>query len=268
MWEAISREKVVSQGIFQQELVAVARRYWVLLLAGPILVGAITYFVTRLQPGEFVSVAFLQLERPADRVASALISSGTLVEKAALLAKSASPRPTVRALLIDTDPLIGAPHLFRLEVAAAEPAAAQALANGLIDAWLEATRPGENDRAVIERQVQALRQAAAADDGLLKRLQAEATTLVLPNSMGGELATPLSRLMERRDAGLSRATDLERKMSGLTRDVVVEGPSLPRDAVIPSAPGRAILAAIVTLPLLLAFVLVMRFIGPLRRTGQ
>jgi hypothetical protein len=75
-------------------------------------------------------------------------------------------------------------------------------------------------------------------------------------------------LMERRDAGLSRATDLERKMSGLTRDVVVEGPSLPRDAVIPSAPGRAILAAIVTLPLLLAFVLVMRFIGPLRRTGQ
>jgi hypothetical protein len=257
--------------LFTQELVmAVIRHYWLLLL-GPIAVALLAYAITAAIAPKYVSTAFLRIDRAMARSLEGIMSSPGEADK--VLAKypetGNNPEARVRYLsenmwLTDLEPQADRQivRLFRLEVAHWDPQAAQAINSQMIDTWLETTVPPPRERANLQADLDRNQVAAAANTALIEQLQKEATTLVTPNSMAGEIATPISTLIAKRDQTLSVIATLRNKLGGLTRDVIVTPPHLPREPSLPRRKAIAALSGLVSIPAFLILILLGRHFAP------
>jgi hypothetical protein len=172
--------------------------------------------------------------------------------------------------LTDLDPQSDrqASRLYRLEVGHRAPETAQAINSQLIEAWMATTKPPPRERANLEAELERNKVAAASNTALIEQLRKEATSLVAPNSMAGEIATPISSLIAKRDQNLATVAVLEGKLAGVTPDAIALPPHLPSDSSLPRRNTIAALCGLASVPIFLILVLLGRRFAPGRSPRQ
>jgi len=271
---AASKEEPAQAGsekIFSQELVMAVADHIPLLLIGPLLVALAGYLFSSPLPMEYKSTSVLRIDRPTARSIEALVTSPAVAD--AVLSKYAGTgdSPESRAVflsehlhLTDSEPGSERPgeRLFRLDVTHYDPRTAQSISSDLIDAWLASTPPRGTERADLEAELERNKLAEAANSKLIDKIQGETTKLLAPNTMAGELATPISALISKRDQQLAAINAINRRLQGITRDVVVVSPHLPRDPIPLRRRPVAILYGVAAIPVFLALILLGRYFAP------
>lgn len=255
----------------QQELIAIIRSHFLVLIISPLFVILATYLLLGLLPPTYTSLAYLRIDRPTARSMEAIMTSPAIADNV-LSGKPGTgdtPESRVKYLsrnlrIFDVEPQAdsNSVRLFRVGLTSEDPLAAQQINSELIDAWIKTTLPGPIKRGRLEAEIARYLEMEKTTDRLINKLQSEASTLILPNSLPGELATPIYSLIEKRDASISAINDMRIQLTGLSRDIIVIPPHLPGD---PSGPKKAIisvLAGLAAIPLFLALVLFGRFLAP------
>jgi hypothetical protein len=259
------------EGLFSQELVMAVAHHYRLLLIGPILVALVAYAIASVVPGKYISTAYLRIDRAMARSLEAIMTSPAEADK--VLANypetGSTSEARVRYLsdnlwLTDIEPLGDRQtvRLFRLDIAHWDSQTAQTINSRLVEAWLDTTLPPPGERANLEADLERNKIAAASNTALIQQLQKEATTLVAPNSMSGEIASPISGLISKRDQNLATMITLQNKLAGLTRDVIAMPPHLPGEFSLPKKRAIAILSGIAAIPTLLIIILLGRRFAP------
>lgn len=145
--------------------------------------------------------------------------------------------------------------VVKLEVDEESPERAQAVANALIDAWLETTKPRPATKLELERKLKLAQDALADTSRIISRLASETPKLVMPN-LQYELAQPMSQLLKLRNDYVNDIAGLELALKGRSRDVIASEPTLPDRPAKPRKALVAVLSALVAGALLLALILV------------
>ena len=139
---------------------------------------------------------------------------------------------------------VGKDGLLRLDVTANTPLQAQAIANAVIDTWLKSTRPGEQDRVDLEKRLAYAKVSLESIRRLLERLTAEGATDLNKPLTRGEAGTSIVAVGELQARYLGEVLSIPRSLQGLSRDVVVQPPTLPTEPVAPKKSLIAVLAAL------------------------
>lgn len=199
-----------------------------LLVIGPLTVAAVVLGILFALPPRFTSQAMVAF--PIGAVsgslpgysatitapqAAALMKSAAVLDPALLLLNSGSNnRGDMARDALAANILIAVARdgLIRIDVTAPTALEAQNTANLLIDAWLHTTKPGAQQQAELEKRLARTREALSATEAIA------ATQKTALSSMAG-----LRELMDRYRAQIH---DIERAMNGLSRDVVIQAPTL------------------------------------------
>jgi len=216
-------------------LMAIGRRFWLLLLGAALFAGTWAVVQSNL-PSRYVSSALLALSAEQAAEAETIMRAPVVLD--AIIGrypglKQDTPEEARRRLNDRIEWSAAAaqrklkPTLFQLDVTDADPARAQQIAEGLIDLWLQQTKPQPLARARIEAEAARVDQQIIEASALIGKLQGEAKQLVAPNSLQGELAGPLIRLIAERDQLVTRLTGLREALSGVNREIVVSPPTRP-----------------------------------------
>jgi uncharacterized protein involved in exopolysaccharide biosynthesis len=220
-----------------------------LLLLGPLLAGLLALGVSFALPQQFVSEAILAVPatpQPPAQAASLMRSPLVLdpVIAAFDLAKSRSVNQARQALAEDVKSSVGKDGLLRLNVTGSSPAQAQAIANAVIDAWLKTTKPAELDRKDLETRLTYAKASLEGASGLLTRLSKETVSYLAQPLSRGEAGTTLASVGDLQTRYLNEVLSVTRALQGLSRDVVVQPPTLPTDHVSPKKSLISVLAAL------------------------
>lgn len=241
-----------------------------LLLLGPVIAALVAFAVISAVPRWYTSVAYLALDEAGARVADARMQSIPVLDQ--VLVHYNAPKSTLEArrrYIDENRRIVVAPgetaktsNLFRMEYTDKSPAVAQKVNSLFIEAWLESTKPPPDKRELVENDIDRLDLQSKSITQLIDRLQKDAPSLLTPQSLqGGELATPVSGLIARRDQNLAALYTLRNSLKGMSRDVIFGAPDLPEEPTWPKRGIITILAGFVTGLLLLMFVILRRF-GP------
>ena len=149
--------------------------------------------------------------------------------------------------------------MYRLEYSDRDPRVAQKVNSLFVEAWLDSTRPPPEKRTTIENDIARRDLRAKSVSQLIDRVQKDATSLVSQGSRDGELATPISNLIEKHERNLATIARLRNSLNGVSRDVVFSAPNLPEEPSWPKKGMITIFAGFVTGLLLLMFVILRRF---------
>lgn len=232
-----------------------------LLVLGPLIVASLVIGAMTAHPPVFNSQAILVLPKPPSTEFSLLGSSASAnaptPAQAATVMKSAV---ILDAVFLALNPGSGGPDdgarealaasiktsatkegLLKIDVTAATAAEAQKIAIVLIDAWLLTTRPAPQQQVELDRRLAHARQNLLTTQAILA---AQKTSLL---SMAG-----LGELLDRYFA---QTLEIEREMNGLTRDVVVQLPTLASRPVRQAYPVVFLLVAFGVALLLVIWVL-------------
>jgi len=220
-----------------------------LLLLGPLLVGLLALGVSFTLPQQFVSEAILAVPatpQPPPQAASLMRSPLVLdpVVAAFDLAKSRSVNQARQELADAVKSSVGKDGLLRLNVTGPSPAQAQALANAVIDAWVKTTKPTEQDRKDLETRLTYAKASLEGASGLLARLSKESAGYLAQPLTRGEAGTTLASVGELQSRYLNEVLTVTRSLQGLSRDVVVQPPTLPTEHVSPKKSLITVLAAL------------------------
>jgi uncharacterized protein involved in exopolysaccharide biosynthesis len=233
-----------------------------LLLIGPVVVGVLAFGIASAMPKWYTSTAYLSLDEAGARAADSLMHSIPVLD--AVLAKLDIPREAFEArrksldsnrqIVVAPGEIPAASKLFRLEYSDREPSLAQKINSFFIEGWLNSTKPPPQKTRSIEAEIARRDLQVKLISQLLDRLQKDATSLVTQNQQG-ELATPMMKLIERRDENLAELVKLREALNGLSSDVVFGPPDLPSQPSWPKKATITILAVLVSTLLLLVFVI-------------
>lgn len=221
-------------------MAAIIERYW-LVVGCSVIFGGAWAFMQLTVPPAYVSTALLGLKAEQAAEAESIMRSPVVLDSIvnnfpAVRAETpeASRRNLSSQIEWSTSPSQRKlkPTLFHLDVKSQDPSRAQQIANSLIDQWLELTKPRPVTRARLEVEISRLEQQLKQTTTLIEKLQSEATTLVVPNSMQGELAGPMVKILAEREELAIRLTERRVEFSGLSREIVVSPPTLPVENVI------------------------------------
>jgi capsular polysaccharide biosynthesis protein len=230
-----------------------------LLILGPLLVGLVAWGVGFNLPQSFASQAILALPAPATPQTTSSASVPTPTQAAALMVSPLVVDPVVRSLGLYADAPVeearkklvrqiktttGKDGLLNLDVTAASPQEAQALANAVIDNWLKSTVPGSQDRADLEKRLANAKASLESVNALLGRLSSEGATSLNKPLTRGEAGTSIVAIGELQARYLSDVLAIPRALQGLSRDVVIQAPTLPREPVTEKRGMVAVLLAI------------------------
>ena len=232
-----------------------------LLLLGPLLAGLLALAGSFAFPQKFVSEAILAIPaspQPAAQAAFLMRSPLVLdpVIAAFDLAQGRSISAARQTFAESVKSSVGKDGLLRLEVTGPSPAQAQALANALIDTWLKTTKPAEQDRKDLETRLTYAKSSLEGASGLLARLSKESAGYLSQPLTRGEAGITLASVGELQTRYLNEVLSVTRSLQGLSRDVVVQPPTLPTEHVSPKKSLIAILAALAVGLVLLLWVFV------------
>lgn len=222
-----------------------------LLLLGPVVAGLLALAGSFALPQKFVSEAILAIPaspQPAAQAASLMRSPLVLdpIIGALDMAQGQSVSMARRELAEAVKATVGKDGLLRLELTGPSPAQAQALANAVIDAWLKTTKPAEQDRKDLETRLSYAKASLESASGLLARLTKESAGYLAQPLTRGEAGTTLASVGELQSRYLNEVLTVTRSLLGLSRDVVVQAPTLPTERASPKKALIAILAALAT----------------------
>jgi hypothetical protein len=237
-----------------------------LLLIGPVIAGIVAFGSASFLPKWYTSAVYLRIDETVARTADALMRSTPVLDK--ILGDLKTPQDMIESRRRDFDEnrrIVVAPgeiqktsNLFRMEYSDGDPQVAQKVNSLFLDAWLASTKPPPDRMRAIEAEIERRELLTKSITQLIDRLQKDAPSLVA-QSLQGELATPIAKLIETRDENLGKIIFLKDSLNGVSRDVVFGAPSLPESPSWPRKRMIALLAGFVTGLLLLMFVIVRRF---------
>jgi hypothetical protein len=218
--------------------VHLADRIWWIVLA-PLAALVIGYGASFLIAPKYTSVAYFKLDDASRNYAREVILSPAVLDEviARLLPNSSSPEIARRELLEKLS-WHTQEAIVDLTVTDEHPGRAQSINRALIEGWLEKTKPGPDEQIIVQEQLEVVDEQLGAVSSLLTRLSSETPQLVIPG-MENELASSLAALQSTKSALSTQKGELQRKLLGTSRDVVLVPPTLP---VTPSSPDRAAIA--------------------------
>ena len=228
-----------------------------LLVVGPLVAGLLALAIAYLLPQSFVSQAILAV--PVAAPAAVPLPTATPAQAAAMMLsplvldpvidglKLAGGQPTQEAranLSRRISATVGKDGLLRLDALDGTPQGAQLLANAVIDSWLKSTLPGPQDRADMEKRLSYATTSLKSVSGLLERLTTEESSSLGKAMTRGEAGMSLVTLGELQTRYLAEVLAISRSLQGLSRDIVVQPPTLPTQPVAPRKGLMAVLAAL------------------------
>ena len=230
-----------------------------LLILGPLLAGLLALGVGYLLPQKFVSNVILALPAVAPTPAqAAAVTVSPVVLDPIIGTMGLAGDQTLEAARLELaqriNATVGKDLLLRLDVTAETPAAAQTLANAIIDNWLKSTAPGELDRADLEKRLGYAHKSLDSVTRLIERLTAEGSANLNQPLTRGEAGTSIVAVGELQARYLADVINIPRTLQGLSRDVVLQPPTLPTEPVSSKKALMATLAALGTGFALLLFV--------------
>lgn len=233
-----------------------------LLILGPVVVGLLALAIGYALPQSFTSQAILALPTPTptstSTSTSTLVSMPTPVQAAAMMVSPLVLDPVVVSLNLaagrsiagarsklanQIKAAVGKDGLLRLDVTASTSLEAQAIANAVIDTWLKSTAPGEQDRADLEKRLTYAKTSLASVSRLLDRLAAGGASILNKPLTLGDAGTSIVAVGELQARYLADVLAIPRALQGLSRDVVMQSPTLPTESVAPKKSLITILAA-------------------------
>jgi hypothetical protein len=145
------------------------------------------------------------------------------------------------------------PTLYEMQVSHREPVVAKQIANDVLDRWLELSKPRPVRKAQLEADLARYEAQVGELTNLISRLGSESKVLVYPNTLSGEIATPIHTLYAKRDEASRTIAKIKEQLAGIPRDAILVPPSLPTERSS-SAGWPALMAAAIGLTIILAFV--------------
>jgi uncharacterized protein involved in exopolysaccharide biosynthesis len=228
-----------------------------LLVFVPIVVGLLALGIGYTLPQSFTSQAILALPTPlatptptptpTPTQAAVMMVSPTVLDPVieALNLTKGQPIQVTRAGLINQiKPIVGKDGLLRLDVTAPTSVEAQLLANTVIDTWLKSTVPGKQDRADLEQRLAYAKTSLASMQRVLDRLTEEGASYLNKPFTRGEAGTSIVAVGELQARYFTEVLNIPRSLHGLSRDVVVQSPTLPTE---PAAPKKSLIAILAVL---------------------
>jgi uncharacterized protein involved in exopolysaccharide biosynthesis len=266
--------KEATESVWLDRLIVVAANIRLLVL-GPALASAIAYGVCFVVPQSYVSLAIVAL--PAQPLSSSTQSTNASTlpipqsptQAAAIMVSPLVLDPILRSLNPEDGLVLeharkkladkikasaGKDLLLRLEVTGPSPEQAQKVANAVIDGWLKTTVPGERERVDLEKRLEHMKSSLAMVTKLLEKVSEEGVTALNKPLTRGESSTGLVGVGELQTKYLTEVLAIPRALQGFSRDVVAQPPTLPIEAVWPKKWLVALLAGLLALLLLLAWV--------------
>jgi hypothetical protein len=216
--------------------------YWKLLIAGPLIAGAIAYAGASALPKWYQSSAYIgpMDEATGKMTATALISPPVLtaaLQKFPNYPSSAMSDDERRIYLMrrirfvpTVDPKFSSFYVLLVEDT--EPARAQGLGAALISAWLVTTKPPPEKLASLERLMESnesqLTDLSTAISQLLKHPE-----LLSPDVKTGYAPVNIAEMIRLRGESDKRKEELKQAMSGVSTDSIFSPPSVPDAHVWP-----------------------------------
>lgn len=233
----------------------IAENIWLLVL-GPLLAGGLVYGLTFLLPHRFESNAILEAEASmAAHMTTASVLDTSLRKLGYLSDLTEDEADDVREKLIENIRVHNGRNdkLVTLTIAGSSPEAAQKMANEILVNAFAASKPRgdelrqlETEKNLLERQVKELTTTSQTVQSLLSEASPTGNQGSLAESIPA-ISSSLTKMQE----GLH---SVEKKLSGLTADDLIQAPTLPKRSVAPKKGVIAILATIGTGFALLMFV--------------
>jgi LPS O-antigen subunit length determinant protein (WzzB/FepE family) len=245
-------------------------RHWKLLIAGPLIAGAVAYAGASLLPKPYVSSAYIgPIDDTTSKMAVTVLFSPPVLnaalqkfpqylswavtddERRLHLAKKIKFKGTVDPKFLS---------LYVLEVEDTEPARAQGIAAALIGAWLVATKPPPERLASLERLTESndsqLTDLSMAISQLLKHPE-----LLSPDVKTGYAPVNIAEMIKLRGESVKRSEELKAAIAGLSSDLIFSPPSLPDMPVGPVKREIVFRAMQITFAVLILFVLLRHMIS-------
>lgn len=149
--------------------------------------------------------------------------------------------------------------LYSLEVTDDRPDRAQKILKSIIDTWLDATAPRPDERANLEKLVEA-NETQLNDLGTVIDEMKKQPNLLKPDIQAGYVPPNISEMIKTRTDTEAKINDLKWKLKAKSRDLIFEVPDLPTKA---SGPRKLLIVAsstIAAFAALVAFVLLRHFL--------
>jgi uncharacterized protein involved in exopolysaccharide biosynthesis len=204
-----------------------------LLVLGPFFIGGLALLAGFAFPQSFTSQAIL-VSAPAQAVS--MVTSPLVLDpvinvlnwSGGVSAESARLR-----LGSQIKAVMGKDSLLRLDVTAGKPEEAQKIANLVIDSYLKSTRPGELDRADLQKRLSYAQNSLASVSKLIERITSNGAGMLNKPITLGEAGTSVVALGELQNRYLGEVLSIPRALQGLSRDIVIQAPTMPTEAVAP-----------------------------------
>lgn len=224
-----------------------------LLILGPLFVGLLALGVGYNLPQSFTSQAILglptqtqtQTQTPA-QAATMLVSPIVLdpVIESLKLSKGQSTQLARVEVTKQIKATVGKDGLLSLDVTANTALEAQVLANAVVDSWFKSTIPGEQDRVDLELRLTHAKAGMALLPSLQARLSDEDPSGSGKPLTSGDAAAGLVIVADLQARYLGEVLSIQRALSGLSRDIVKQSPTLPTEPISAKKGLRAIMATL------------------------
>jgi uncharacterized protein involved in exopolysaccharide biosynthesis len=217
-----------------------------LLVFGPLIIGLLALLTAFALPQSFTSQAILS---PVPAQAATMMTSPLILDPVinALNWDDGVTIESARAKLAgQIKAVVGKDALLRLSVRAEKPEEAKKIANLIIDAYLKSTAPGALDRADLEQRLTYARTSLDAIRKLIESFTLNGAGILNKPVTLGEAGTSLVALGELQARYLGEVLSIPRTIQGLSRDIVIQPPTLPTEAVAPKKSLIAVMTALVS----------------------
>jgi uncharacterized protein involved in exopolysaccharide biosynthesis len=215
-----------------------------LLFFGPLIIGLLALLTAFALPQSFTSQAILS---PVPAQAATMMISPLILDPVinALNWDDGVTIESARTKLAgQIKAVVGKDTLLRLSVTAQKPEEAKKIANLIIDAYLKSTAPGELDRADLEKRLTYARTSLDAIRKLIENITLNGAGILNKPVTLGDAGTSIAALGELQARYLGEVLSIPRTLQGLSRDIVIQPPTLPTEAVAPKKSLIAVMAAL------------------------
>ena len=203
------------------DLLVVVAENLKLLILGPFAVGLLALGIAFTWPQSYVSQAILVLPTPTE--AATMMVSPIVLDRVVESMKLPKGQPIVNEIKAT----VGKDGLLRLDVSAPSAIQAQAIANAVIDSWLISTMPSGDERADLEKRLSYAKPKLDSTTRFLEHFTSK-DSASRPLDQGAATLVVAGELQARY---LSEVLSTSRSLKGLSRDIVMQPPTLPTEHV-------------------------------------
>jgi hypothetical protein len=183
-------------------------------------------------PHSYVSQAVLALPTPTQ--AATMMVSPIVLDRVAESLKLSKEQPiqvTRKTLANEIKATVGKDGLLHLDVSAPSAIQAQAIANAVIDNWLISTVPSGDDRADLEKRLSYAKLAFDSTTRFMEHLTPKDSSNLNNPLLLDQGVASIVAVRDLQGRYLSEVSSISRSLKGLSRDIVMQPPTLPTEHV-------------------------------------